>query len=113
MHLLLDEAERAWREDVRRDFPLRSDTPVIKKASAKGRDWTFSTDLRKIFADISGDESLQKKFETIVAKYWDGSPEELARETLHYLLHHELYHPLEAPFSVAGKDNDKSAYTRL
>ena len=107
MHLLLDEAERAWREDVRRDFPLRSDTPVIKKASAKGRDWTFSTDLRKIFADISGDESLQKKFETIVAKYWDGSPEELARETLHYLLHHELYHPLEAPFSVAGKDNDK------
>ena len=35
VHLLLDEAERAWREDVRRDFPLRSDTPVIKKASAK------------------------------------------------------------------------------
>ncbi|MDI6738605.1 MAG: hypothetical protein QME12_08930 [Nanoarchaeota archaeon] len=107
MHLLLDEAERAWREDVRRDFPLRSDTPVIKKDSANGRDWTFSTDLRKIFADISGDERLKKKFETIVSKYWDGSPEELARETLHYLLHHELYHPLEAPFSVAGKDNDK------
>lgn len=106
MHLLLNEAEHSWREDVRRDFPLRSDTPVIRKTSPNGRDWTFSTDLRRIFADISGDESLQKKFETVVAKYWDGDPEELARETLHYLLHHELYHPLEAPFSVTGTDND-------
>ena len=106
MHLLLDEAERAWREDVRRDFPLRSDTAIVRKSSSKGRDWLFSTDLIKIFADISGDESLQKKFETIVPKYWSGNPEELAREVLHYLLHHELYHPLEAPFSVTGKDND-------
>lgn len=106
MHLLLNEAEYAWREDVRRDFPLRSDTPVIRKIYSNGRDWTFSTDLRRIFAQISGDENLQKKFETIIAKYWDGNPEELAKETLHYLLHHELYHPLEAPFSVAGKNND-------
>lgn len=106
MHLLLNEAEHSWREDVRRDFPLRSDTPVIRKTSPNGRDWTFSTDLKRIFAHISGDESLQKKFEAVVARYWDGNPEELARETLHYLLFHELYHPLEAPFSVAGNDND-------
>ena len=106
IHLLLNEAEQAWREEVKRDFPLRSDTPVVRKMSPNGRDWTFSTDLRRIFAEISGDESLQKKFETVVAKYWAGDPEELARETLHYLLYHELYHPLEAPFSVVGDDND-------
>jgi len=106
MHLLLNEAERDWRDDVRRDFPLHSDTSVVRKSSQNGRDWLFSTDLKQIYADISGDENLRKKFETVVAKYWDGEPEELARETLHYLLHHELYHPIEAPFSVSGEDND-------
>ena len=67
---------------------------------------TFSTDLQKIFAHIANDESLQKKFESIIPKYWQGNPEALARDTLHYLLFHELYHPIEAPFSVEGKDND-------
>jgi len=106
MHLLLNEAEEAWREDVKRDFPLRSDVPIIRKSSKDGRDWTFSTDLKKIFASISNDEALQRKFESTIAEYWDGNPEELARQTLHYLLHHELYHPIEAPFSVSGEDND-------
>ncbi len=106
MHLLLDDAEKAWREDVRTSFPLYADFPVIRTASKNGRDWSFSTDLRRIFAEISGDESLQEKFKTIIARYWDGNPEELARDTLHYLLHHELYHPIEAPFSVKGEEND-------
>jgi len=107
LHLLLNEAEREWRQEVRRDFPLRSDTPVIKKTQPNGRDWHFSTDLRSIFAHISNDKGLQHKFQEVITKYWDGTPEELARETLHYLLFHELYHPLEAPFSVEGKDNDR------
>jgi len=106
MNLLLSEAERDWRAEVRRDFPLRSDTSVVKRNSQNGRDWHFSTDLRRIYADISNDASLQEKFQDVVTKYWDGDPEELAKETLHYLLHHELYHPIEAPFSVTGEGND-------
>jgi hypothetical protein len=106
MHLLLNQAEREWRGEVHRDFPLRSDTPVVRKSKANGRDWEFSTDLKRIFATISNDEGLRKKYETVVAKYWDGDPEELARDTLHYLLFHELYHPIEAPFSVSGENND-------
>ena len=106
MHMLLDEAEKDWREDVKRDFPLHSDTAVVHDTKPNGRDWTFSTDLKRINANISNDENLQRKFETIVAEYWEGNPEELAREVLHYLLHHELYHPIEAPFSVSGEPND-------
>jgi len=108
VHLLLNDAERDWRSEVKRDFPLRSDTPVIrnKNKHAKSKDWEFSTDLKNIFAIISNDEDLQKKFDTVITKYWDGNPEILARETLHYLLYHELYHPIEAPFSIHGNDND-------
>lgn len=106
MHLLLNEAEHKWRQEVREDFPLRSDTAVIRNTKPNGRDWLFSTDLNNIFASISNDENLQRKFESVVAKYWEGNPEDLARETLHYLLFHELYHPVEAPFSVTGEDND-------
>ncbi|MBL7100844.1 MAG: hypothetical protein ISS23_02730 [Nanoarchaeota archaeon] len=108
MHLLLNEAEYDWRNDIRKDFPLRSDTHVIrnKKKYLSGRDWDFSTDLKKIFAIISNDEDLQKKFKNVIMKYWAGNPEDLARETLHYLLFHELYHPEEAPFSIHGEDND-------
>jgi hypothetical protein len=106
MNLLLNEAERDWRDEVRRDFPLRSDTSVVKRNSQNGRDWLFATDLKKIYADLSNDIGLQKKFQDVVTKYWDGNPEELAKETLHYLLHHELYHPIEAPFSVTGEGND-------
>ncbi|MBU2589556.1 MAG: hypothetical protein KKA65_03055 [Nanoarchaeota archaeon] len=106
IQLLLNEAEHDWREDVRRDFPLRSDTSVIRRPAQNGRDWTFSTDLKSIFAEIAQDNNLGQKFETIVAKYWDGNPEKLVCETLHYLLHHELYHPIEAPFSVEGENND-------
>ncbi len=106
MNLLLNEAERDWRYEVRRDFPLRGDTPVVRQSSQNGRDWLFSTDLKKIYADISNEAALQKKFQNVVAKYWDGNPEELAKDTLHYLLYHELYHPVEAPFSVTGEGND-------
>ncbi len=112
MHLLLNEAEYSWRDDIIRDFPLRSNTPLIRKTSQNGRDWAFKTDLTRIFAEISGDESLQKKFDTLVTKYWDGDSEELARETLRYLLFHELYHPIEAPFSVEGDDSDKKKITQ-
>ena len=106
INLLLNEAENEWRKEVSRDFPLRSDTPVIRKNSQNGGDWEFSTDLKRIYADISNDENLRKKFENVVNKYWAGNPEDLARDTLHYLLDHELYHPIEAPFSITGKDND-------
>ena len=106
MHILLDEAEQAWRGEVKQDFPLWGTTPVIRNKEPNGRDWTFSTDLRTIFAHIGNDEELRKKFSSTIAKYWSGNPEELARETLHYLLYHELYHPIEAPFSVEGENND-------
>lgn len=106
MHILLNEAEEAWREEIKRDYPLRSDTPVIRNTKPNGHDWFFSTDLRRIFATISNDENLQRKFQEVVSKYWEEDAEILARETLHYLLFHELYHPLEAPFSVSGEDND-------
>ena len=102
----MKEAERDWRDGVRQDFPLRADTQVIRSAKPDGRDWTFSTDLHKIFANVANDEALQKKFGEAVTKYWKGNPEQLARETLNYLLSHELYHPIEAPFSVQGPDND-------
>ncbi len=106
MQVLLNEAEKDWREEVREDFPLRSDTPIIRNTQPNGRDWDFSTDLKSIFAHIGNEEALQKKFSSIIASFWGSDPEELARETLHYLLFHELYHPIEAPFSVAGEDND-------
>src|SRR3989344_4813134 len=106
MHVLLDEAERRWRAEVREDFPLRSDTPVIRTAKLDGRDWSFSTDLTAIFAGIGNDARLREKFKKVVAKYWEGDIQEIARDVLHYLLFHELYHPLEAPFSVSGDDND-------
>src|SRR3989344_3202517 len=106
MHLLLDEAERLWRDEVQEHFPLHGDMPVVRETKPDGRDWTFYTDLKKIFARIAGDENLQKRFGEVVGKFWTGAPEELARDTLHYLLFHELYHPLEAPFSVEGDDND-------
>jgi len=106
MHWLLKGAEHKWRREIRRDFPLRSDTPLVMKEKSIGKYWEFSTDLRNIFVAITNDEALQKKFETIVSSHWEGEPEELAEETLHYLLFHELYHPLEAPFSVSGNNND-------
>lgn len=70
-----------------------------------GRDWHFSTDLTKIMALIFDDSSLQRKFKDVVSHYWEGEPEEIARETVRYLLFHELYHPLEAPSSK--EDNKK------
>lgn len=106
IHALLDEVERTWRSEVREHFPLRADMPVIRRTEPNERDWTFSTDLRRIFAHIANDEALQRKFKDVVAKYWTGTPEELVRHTLKYLLFHELYHPLEAPRSVEGDDND-------
>jgi len=106
LYLLLDEAETEWREELRQDYPLRSDTPVIRKVVMPGRDWNFSTDLERIFASISNDEGLQEKIKGIISKYWKGEPEEVAREILHYLLFHELYHPIEAPFSISEENND-------
>lgn len=111
MNLLLNEAERDWRGEVRLDFPLRSDTSVVKGSSQDRRDWSFSTDFKKIYADISNDAGLQKKFQDVVTKYWDGNPEELAKETLHYLLHHEIPgHTHDCPFSV--KDDERIDYDK-
>lgn len=98
---------------MRRDFPLWGDTEVVREGKEGGKqDWHFSTDLRKIFALIFNDEKLQKEFRETVPKYWDGEPEELAENVLHYLLFHELYHPLKAPFSTrlstGNGDNDNT-----
>lgn len=106
MHSLLDEAEKEWRSEVKRDFPLWGNIPVARKTSSSDEDWQFYTDSKKIYANINDDRSLQEGFETIISEYWDGKPEDLARETMHYALFHELYHHLEAPFSMFGDDND-------
>ncbi len=106
MHTLLEEAEQKWRREVARALPLWSTMPVIKEAKKEqGKRWKFSTDLQRIYAQIFQDEELQKKFEDVVSQFWDGNPEDIARDTLHYLLYHELYHPLEAPSSK--EDNTK------
>ena len=108
MHLLLDNAEMEWRSEVKRDFPLRGSIPVNRETSDNERDWMFYTNMKTIYAKIYNDASLQEKFENVVARYWDGEPEDLAGDTLHYLLFHELYHPIEAPFSVSGENNDNT-----
>lgn len=105
MHFLLDEAEKEWRPEVKRDFPLWGSIPVSRKTSSD-EDWQFYTDFNKIYANINNDAGLQEGFENIISESWDGKPEDLARETMHYALFHELYHLLEAPFSRFGEDND-------
>ena len=72
MNLLLNEAKRNWRTEIRRDFPLRGDTSVVKRNSQNERDWLFSTELKRIYADISNYASLQKKIQNVVTKYRDG-----------------------------------------
>jgi len=105
LHELLDEAEKRWRAQINRDFPLRAQTPVIKDRPTNSK-WDFRTDMSQIFATINKDDVLRKEFEEVITKYWQGSPDDLAIETLHYILYHELYHPLEAPFSIRGENND-------
>lgn len=109
---LLDDTEIVWRDEVKEHFPLWGEIPVIKEAkkTEAERDWSFYTDLKKIFALIFKDGELREKFETSVAKYWNRTGEELAKETLHYLLFHELYHPIEAPFS---KDDNKKIHQAI
>jgi len=101
MNVLLDEAEKEWREEMSQNHPLHSRIKIVKngKENGVGRDWSFSTDLEQIFATINNDGSLKNKFEKIIPQFWTGEPEDLARETIHYLLFHEFYHPYEAPFS--------------
>ena len=103
---LLSDAEKAWRDDVRTYFPRRSNTQVVRKKPPLGRDWMFGTNLKDIFASIAEENSLEEKFNDIVTQYWKGEPNDLLLQTLHYLLHHEIYHPIEAPFSTEGQDND-------
>ena len=105
LHELLTIAEAEWRDEVRTAHPLWSDMKVEKEGKGPG-DWSFSTDLKKINALILNDKRLQERFTGVVTKYWSGAPDELAQETLHYLLFHELYHPLDAPFSVDGDQSD-------
>ncbi len=103
---LLKKSEIIWREHLKKEWPLYIRTPV-KITSDTDRDWEFSTNLKEIFAKIGVNNELEKKFEKIITKYWNGTPEELALDTLHYLLWHELYHQIEAPFSTKGIDNDQ------
>jgi len=111
LHELLHDAIKQWRGELLRDFPVRADMEVVTADQQKGKrnpeqDWSFYTDLKKVFAIIWEDEKIRTKFETLVSKYWEGEPEKIAYDTLHYLLFHELYHPLEAPFSIKGPKND-------
>ena len=86
-------------------FPTLGKYPCFQKESSD-EDWQFYTDFNKIYANINNDAGLQEGFENIISESWDGKPEDLARETMHYALFHELYHLLEAPFSRFGEDND-------
>ena len=111
MDVLLEEAEEQWRDEISDNHPLWSTIPVIKKGKhGHGKDWEFSTDLKQIFAIIFNSENLRKKFTDIVPQYWDGKSEEVALHTLHYLLYHELYHPLEAPKS---EDDNKRIHQAI
>lgn len=104
--VLLEQAEEQWRDEVSNNHPLWSNIPVIKEGKqGHGSDWDFSTDLKQIFALIFNDESLRQKFTELIPKYWEGKTEDVALHTLHYLLYHELYHPMEAPKSE--EDNTK------
>lgn len=109
---LLDDAEEAWRNDLRSDYnSVWHDIPVDRsRENFPDRDWQFYTDLDTIFAEINDDAALQDAFEDTVTAYWDGDPEELARDTLHYLLFHELYHPLEAP---ASREDEKQLHQAI
>jgi hypothetical protein len=108
LHTILKDLVPQWRSELRESYPLWERMKVVTKGKPEAkRKWHFSTDLKKINALIFKDEELQKLFEEEVTKYWDGDAQELAEETLHYLLYHELYHPLEAPFSTKGDPNDK------
>lgn len=99
--MLEEDVEPVWRENLRQNYnsvwhniPLDTD-----KEHYPDRPWQFYTDLDTIYAEIHDEEKLQSQFENVVSEYWNEKPEELAQETLHYLLFHELYHPLEAPSS--------------
>src|SRR3989344_689637 len=106
INVLLEQAEEQWRSEVSDNHPLWSNIPVVKEGKhGHGSDWHFSTDLKQIFALILNDEGLRQKFTELVPKYWEGKPEDVALHTLHYLLYHELYHPMEAPKS--DEDNKK------
>jgi hypothetical protein len=105
--LLLDDAERVWRQEVKRDFPLRADTKIVRSRSKKGTSWFFFTDYKRIYADVFDEDAVKNSFEGIIPDYWKGDPEDLLRQTLIYLLYHELYHPMQAPFSVEGDKSDR------
>jgi len=106
INVLLEQAEERWRSEVSDNHPLWSNIPIVKEGKhGHGSDWHFSTDLKKIFALIFNDEGLRQKFTELIPKYWEGKPEDVALHTLHYLLYHELYHPMEAPKS--DEDNKK------
>jgi hypothetical protein len=109
---LVEEIEPVWRNDVREDHHLRSNTPVVHTQKKSKEDWSASTDLKSIFFNIANDEKLKREFKEIIAPLWDGNPEDLARDTIYYLLDHELFHALEAPFSTRqsteNEDNDNT-----
>lgn len=109
---LLDEAIEDWRQDVRNNYnSVWHDTPVdTERENHPDRPWAFYTDLKTIFAEINDQEELEQSFEEHVVDHWDGEPEDLARETLHYLMFHELYHPIEAPSS---REDDKRIHQSI
>ena len=69
---LLDEEIIKFRELLREDYPEWATIPIITKSkkAEKDRDWSFSTNLKEIFAEIYNSESLEKKFEEIITKFW-------------------------------------------
>ncbi len=105
LHELLSKAEREWREYLYKNAPIWHDISVIKEDGVISEDWKFYTNLKEIYAIINNEKALKEKFNK-TGKYWHKNPELNAKDTFVYLLFHELYHLIEAPRSVKGKNND-------
>lgn len=107
---LLKEAEVKWRNFLKRDFPIYNIIKINNESSKKKKkeDWHFSIHMEKkeIDALIFNEEELIQKFKK-VKKYFEeySDIEELAKDTLLYLLFHETYHLKDCPFSEDDQKN--------
>lgn len=104
---LLDKAIPRFLSAIRSELPSRAGTP-IEKRRRKREPWLFSTNRKSIRVSITNDRMLRAIFERAVRRYTAGEGlQAIAEETLVYLLAHELFHSVEAPFSTTGPESDQ------
>nr|MDO8086086.1 hypothetical protein [Candidatus Sigynarchaeum springense] len=104
---LLDKAIPRFQSAIQSELPRRGGT-LIEKRWRRRDPWLFSTDRKTIKVSITNDRMLRTIFKKAVEPHMDGESIQLVAEgTLMYLLTHELYHGVEAPFSTAGPDSDQ------